>query len=213
MLERKKLLMEYGFRALMEQIPPGTVSTKVQDSVDGERKGPKRTGVYVNPGHPGFFTQGKEDGSDKTAYTVYSSGESEDDLFHFPPETVFMPFPLKRPNDYSGPIPKRRPLLDEDMPSIPKPRPKPPKDSGYAPASSTGGIEPAPERTGTLGTVMGQQNAVRVDDNGNPVPPLEAMGLKLPARRPTGSEVPKYRNMPDARYGIGGVIQNIFRRQ
>ena len=45
MLERKKLLMEYGFRALMEQIPPGTVSTKVQDSVDGERKGPKRTSV------------------------------------------------------------------------------------------------------------------------------------------------------------------------
>lgn len=206
--------MEYGFRALMEQIPPGTVSTKVQDSVYGERKGPKRTGVYVNPGHPdNFFTQGKKDGTDKTAYTVYSSGEGEDDIFHTPPETVFMPIPLTRPNDYSGPIPKRRPLLDEEMPSIPKPRPKPPKDSGYAPASSTGGIEPAPERTGTLGTVMADPRAVRVDDKGNPVPPLEAMGLKLPARRPTGSEVPEYRNMPDARYGVIRVIQNILGRQ
>jgi len=102
--------------------------------------------------------------------------------------------------------------LREQTPPIPKIRPTAPKGSGYSPASSTGGIEPAPERTGTLGTVMGQQNAVRIDDNGNPVPPLEAMGFKLPARRPTGSEVPKYRNMPDIKSGVGGVVQRILGR-
>ena len=98
--------------------------------------------------------------------------------------------------------------LREQTPPIPKIRPTAPKGSGYTPASSTGGIEPAPTRTGTKGTVMAQQNAVRVDADGNPVSPLEAMGLKLPTQRPTGSEVPKYRNMS----GFGGVVQRIFGR-
>jgi len=101
--------------------------------------------------------------------------------------------------------------LREQTPPIPKIRPTAPKGSGYVPASSTGGIEPAPTRTGTLMT-RGQQTAIRTDSQGNPVSPLEAMGLKLPTQRPTGSEVPKYRNMPDIKSGVGGVVQRILGR-
>lgn len=98
--------------------------------------------------------------------------------------------------------------LREQTPPIPKIRPTAP----YTPASSTGGIEPAPINTGTKGTVMAQQTAIRTDSEGNPVSPLEAMGLKLPTQRPTGSEVPKYRNMPDIKSGVGGVVQRILGR-
>ena len=45
--------------------------------------------------------------------------------------------------------------LREQTPPIPKIRPTAPKGSGYSPASSTGGIEPTPKCSGSLGTVMG----------------------------------------------------------
>ena len=106
--------------------------------------------------------------------------------------------------------------LMEQIP-IPKPRPKPPEGSGYIPASSTGGITPAPPNTGTLGDsgpnkYLGRLGAPRVNADGNFVSDFEAMGLKLPSQRPTGSNVPKYRKMADAKSGIGGAIQRILGR-
>ena len=101
--------------------------------------------------------------------------------------------------------------LREQVPPIPKTRSSAPEGSGYVSSSSTGGIIPLSKSTGTIMS-RGQQTAIRTDAQGNPVSPLEAMGLKLPAQRPTGSEVPKYRNMSDIGSGVGGVVQRILGR-